>query len=107
MKKIAVLILALLIATGAAFARELILFGSVEAEALENPTCLHVEPDAESEYVVCVQEGAGVTLVARMAEKAEVDGVEDYWWKVELPDGSNAWVFGAQVSIKKEKAEEK
>jgi hypothetical protein len=107
MKKIAVLILTLLVAAGAASAGELILSGPVEAEALENPTCLHVEPDAESEYVVCVQEGADVKLVARMAEKTEVDDVEDYWWKVELPDGSSAWVFGAQVSIKKEKAEEK
>jgi hypothetical protein len=107
MIKAAILIPALLIAATAAYAGELTLSSPAEATALDDPTCLHVEPDAESEYVVCVQEGADVTLVARMSEKAEVDGVEDYWWRVELPDGSYAWVFGAQVSIKKEKAGEK
>lgn len=107
MKKITLLFLTLLVAAGAAVAGELTLSTPLVAKALDNPTCLHVEPDAESEYVVCVQEGADVTLVARMAEKAEVDGVKNYWWKVELPDSSNAWVFGAQIAVEVKKAEEK
>jgi hypothetical protein len=107
MKKMTVLVLALFITVGAALAGELTLSTPLVAQALDNPTCLHVEPDAESEYVVCVQEGADITLVARMADKTEVDGVENYWWKVELPDGSNAWVFGAQIAVEVKKTKEK
>lgn len=106
MIKAAILIPALLIAATAASAGELTLSSPAEATALDDPTCLHVEPDAESDYVICVQEGADVTLVGRMAEKTEVDGVEDYWWKVELPDGSYAWVFGAQIAVKVKEAGE-
>jgi hypothetical protein len=107
MIKTAILIPALLIAASTASAGELTLSVPLVAKALDDPTCLHVEPDAESEYLICVQEGADVTLVARMSEKTEVDDVEDYWWKVELPDGSNAWVFGAQITVEVKKAEEK
>jgi hypothetical protein len=107
MKKITILVLTLLVAACAAIAGELTLSTPLVAQALDNPTCLHVEPDAESEYVVCVQEGADITLVARMADKTEVDGVENYWWKVELPDGSNAWVFGAQIAVEVKKTKEK
>lgn len=107
MRKIIISVFAILVAASAAFAGELTLSTPLVAQALDNPTCLHVEPDAESEYVVCVQEGADVTLVARMADKTDVDGVEDYWWKVELPDGSNAWVFGAQIAVKVKEGTEK
>ena len=40
-------------------------------------------------------------------DKTDVDGVEDYWWKVELPDGSNAWVFGTQIAVKVKEGTEK
>jgi uncharacterized protein YgiM (DUF1202 family) len=99
MRKAAIGLLYLCLTGFSASAGELALAGPVQATALDNPTCLHVEPDADSDYVICVQKGATVTLVGRMSEKA--DGDENYWWKVELPDGSNAWVFGAQVEIER------
>ncbi len=101
MKKVAFVLIGISIFAVPGSATELVLVNPVQATALENPTCLHVEPDAESELLVCFQEGATVTLVGRLPEKAEVEDVEDYWWKVELPDGSYAWVFGTQIQIEK------
>ncbi|HYO63298.1 MAG TPA: SH3 domain-containing protein [Pyrinomonadaceae bacterium] len=56
------------------------------------------EPQTAAQEVARLKLGSVVNAVARTAEQVEVGGRRDYWFRVELPGGGSAWVFGALLA---------
>jgi len=69
------------------------------AATLTDNYCLHTTPEAESEVVMCLNQGAPLTLVARMKDAAVVEGEEGHWYKAEVAGGAVGWVFSTVVAI--------
>jgi hypothetical protein len=66
---------------------------------LKEAFCLHVSPDGESEILICLNAGAPLTLVARLKDKADLEGEEGYWYKAEVAGGAVGWVFSSYLDI--------
>lgn len=66
---------------------------------LKEAFCLHVSPDGDSDIIICLNEGAPLTLVARLKGKAVLEGEEGHWYKAEVAGGAVGWVFSAYLDI--------
>jgi hypothetical protein len=77
---------------------ELKLSAPLEATLKDN-FCLHVSPDGESDIVMCLGAGAPLTLVARMKDKAMLEGEDGHWYKAEVTGGAEGWVFSTYLDI--------
>jgi len=90
----------LVVAAAAAYAANVELTLSQPAPAkLAAAACLHESPAAASPTVICLMEGAAVTLVARMQEKEKVEGKEGYWYKATVAGGAEGWVFSTFLTM--------
>ncbi len=69
------------------------------AAKLTEATCLHETPGIDAPTVMCLMEGAALTLVARMQNKATVDGKEGYWYKAQITGGAEGWVFSTFLDV--------
>lgn len=55
-------------------------------------------PQFETKEVARLKLGTVVSAVARSAEQSEIGGRREYWYRVELPGGGSAWVFGGLLA---------
>lgn len=55
-------------------------------------------PQFAAPEVARLKLGTVVRAVARSAEESEIGGRKDYWYRVELPEGAAAWVFGGLLA---------
>jgi hypothetical protein len=69
------------------------------AATLTDNYCLHTTPEVEAEIVMCLNEGAPLTLVARMKDADVVEGEEGHWYKAEVAGGAEGWVFSTVVAF--------
>ena len=51
-------------------------------------------PQLAAQEIMRLKLGTVVSAVARSADASEVGGKKDYWYQVNLPNGSPGWVFG-------------
>ncbi len=66
---------------------------------LNEATCLHETPKADSPEVMCMNAGAALTLVARMQDLETFNGKDGFWYKAQFPDGGVGWVFSTFVAV--------
>ncbi|MCP4230486.1 MAG: SH3 domain-containing protein [bacterium] len=69
------------------------------AVTLKSPTCLQDTPSDEDEAIVCFAKDTELTITGRIDEKVKIDGEESYWYKVDLGDGADYYVFGAYLDF--------
>lgn len=55
-------------------------------------------PQVAAEEVTRLKLGTILSAVARSGEEAEVGAKKDYWYRVQLPSGGSAWVFGGLLA---------
>ncbi|HYP52431.1 MAG TPA: SH3 domain-containing protein, partial [Pyrinomonadaceae bacterium] len=80
------------------FAQEVGLGGARPKMTTASAVRARTEPHASAPEVTRLKLGTLINAVARTAEQAEVGGRKDYWFRVELPGGGSAWVFGALLA---------
>ncbi len=66
---------------------------------LKEAFCLHVSPDGDSDILICLNEGAPLTLVARLKNKTSLEGEKGHWYKAEVAGGAVGWVFSTYLDI--------
>lgn len=57
-----------------------------------------VGPEVSAQEITRLKLGTVVTAVGRSAEEFEIGGKRDYWYRVDLPDGGPAWIFGGLLA---------
>jgi len=89
------------IASGAAPAKaEYVEFDPAKiAVTIKSPTCLQDTPGDEDEAIMCFEKDTELTIAGRIDEKVKIDGEEGYWYKVDLGDGEDYYVFGAYLNF--------
>jgi len=55
-------------------------------------------PQVAAQEVMRVKLGTVLSAVARSADESEIGGKRDYWYRVKLPSGETAWVFGGLLA---------
>jgi hypothetical protein len=92
------------VASGAAPAKaKYVEFDNVKtAVTVKVPTCLHDTPSDKDESVMCFAvEGAELTIIGKINKKVKVDGESGYWYKVDMGDGEDYYVFSTYIEFAK------
>lgn len=61
---------------------------------------MRVSPFILSSKVSILNKGIRVKLMERTAEKERIGSVSNYWYRIQLNNGINGWVFGSGISFK-------
>ncbi len=71
------------------------------AVTVKSPTCLQAEPNNEDEAVMCFAKDTELKIVAKVGAPVEIDGKKSSWYKVDLGDSEDYYVFGAYLKFEK------
>jgi len=99
MKKISVYILSLLLIIAISVIAQDSYFKPCKAIVTgTTPTVRHI-PSAGGNVIATLKMGDVVNIIEKSKNISEVDGVKDYWYKVELSNNSAGWVYGQFISF--------
>jgi len=56
-------------------------------------------PSTSGNVIDTLKRGDVINIIERSKNTSDVDGVKDYWYKVELPKKKTGWVFGQFISF--------
>ena len=82
----------------AAFGQEVSLGGARQKITTVSAVRARSAPQVAAQELTRLKLGAVVSADARSAERAEVGGRTDYWYRVGLPGGGQGWVFGGLLA---------
>lgn len=60
---------------------------------------LRENPNLEAQILGTLEAGTKLTVIDRSGIKVEIDGTEDWWYKVELSDNTTGWVHGLYLEL--------
>ncbi|AEE16455.1 SH3 domain-containing protein [Treponema brennaborense] len=55
------------------------------------------EPNLKCETLDYVNKGDSVKILDRSTDKQQIGDMNDYWYNVELQNGTKGWVYGAYI----------
>ncbi|MCB1309208.1 MAG: SH3 domain-containing protein [Leptospiraceae bacterium] len=69
------------------------------AEVTGDEVSLRIDPVSFASEITFLERGSEVQVIGRTDERVKIGNLNEFWYRIRMPDGIEGWVYGSNLSI--------